>query len=186
MLKSVYTNGGFWIGRYEGSSGAIASAAPLSQPNKSPQILTCREAQVSVAKVATTDSGNTGSNTYTSSLMFGVQWDLVCKFLEKSTEWPDEHEASWYIKIDSSSWGYYDSYPIACTGSSTDYKRMNIYDFAGNVYESTLEHLTTVFYGIGAVGRGGLYEDSGDTFPASCRDFNFAGNGQSGFRVSLY
>lgn len=188
MLKSVYTNGGFWIGRYEGSSGATSSDAPLSQPNKATQTLTCSNAQIAAAKVATTDTGNTGTNTYTSSLMFGVQWDLVCKFLEGSTEWPAEHEASWYIKTDSSSWGNYapdSDYDTKLTGSSTDYRRMNIFDFAGNEFEWTLEHATSDDSRSPCARRGGSYNGSGSDGPASCRDSGIA-TSDFGFRVSLY
>ena len=187
MLKSVYTNGGFWIGRYEGSSGATSSDAPLSQPNKATQTLTCSNAQIAAAKVATTDTGNTGTNTYTSSLMFGVQWDLVCKFLEGSTEWPAEYEASWYIKTDSSSWGNYapdSDYHKKLTGSSTDYRRMNIFDFAGNEFEWTLEHATSDSDFPCAL-RGGNYGFSGSNYPASYR-YSSSTSSSSGFRVSLY
>ena len=183
MLKSVYTNGGFWIGRYEASSGGT-NVAPLSQPGKNVQTLTCSNAQIAAARIATSD---TGTNVYTSSLMFGVQWDLVCKFLEGSTEWPSGNTPSNYIKADSSSWGNYKptsgSGSVKSTGSSTDYKRRNIFDFAGNQWECTLEHATSYSFFRCAL-RGGNYNDSGSDSPASCRSSGIAGN--HGFRVSLY
>ena len=184
MLKSVYTNGGFWIGRYEGSSGGT-NVAPLSQSGKTAQTLNCSNAQIAAARVATSDTGNTGANAYTSSLMFGVQWDLVCKFLEESTEWKNaENEPSWYIKTDSTSWGVYTGQNGPNNTGASGYKRMNIYDFAGNQWEWTLEHATSIS-GSACAGRGGLYSVSGSDHPASCRDY-FGTSGNGGFRVSLY
>ena len=183
MLKSVYTNGGFWIGRYEASSGGT-NAAPLSQYGKSAQTLTCSNAQIVAAKVATSDTGNTGTNVYTSSLMFGVQWDLVCKFLEGSTEWPNEHEPSWYIKTDSTSWGIYTGQNGPKNTGSSGYKRRNIYDFAGNQWELTLEH-ANYRSDCPCADRGGNYNGSGSGVPASCRISQFT-SFKDGFRVSLY
>ena len=54
---------------------------------------TCSEAQ-SLAKEMTPNSN------YTSSLMFGIQWDLVCKYLEVKGRLSVAD-----IKEDSSSWG---------------------------------------------------------------------------------
>ena len=183
MLKSVYTNGGFWIGRYEGSNGGT-NVAPLSQPGKNVQKLTCSNAQQAAARVATSDTGNTGTNAYTSSLMFGLQWDLVCKFLEGSSEWPSGNTPSHFIKEDSTTWGIYGVSSVAQTGSSTDYRRMNIYDFAGNQWEWTLEHATSNSVQPCAE-RGGGYYCSGSVYPASCRCYNNTSD-TFGFRVSLY
>ena len=81
MLKSVYQNGGFWIGRYEAgieknrtASGA-AKTTPLSKANLYPYTYVTRtQAKVLAEQVE--------SGSYTSSLMFGVQWNLVMKYLE--------------------------------------------------------------------------------------------------------
>ena len=114
MLKSVYIYGGFWIGRYEaGIEGSVddvskartnasarisieISPKAISQKDAIPyNYIYCSEAQA-LAKEMTPNSN------YTSSLMFGIQWDLVCKYLEvKSTlETPD-------INSNSTSWGNY-------------------------------------------------------------------------------
>ena len=86
MLKSVYENGGFWIGRYEAgietnrTASGTPTAAPLSKPGTIEKpvypytYVTCSQAQT-VANMLTT-------NDYTGSLMFGVQWDLVLKHIE--------------------------------------------------------------------------------------------------------
>lgn len=181
MLKSIYTNGGFWIGRYEASSG---TNAPLSQSGKTAQTLTCSNAQIAAARVAANDAGNTGTNVYTSSLMFGVQWDLVCKFLEGSSEWPSGNTPSHFIKEDSTTWGVYTGQNGPKNTGASGYKRMNIYDFAGNQYEWTLEHATSNSL-VPCAGRGGLYYNSGSDFPASSRG-NSSTSTTAGFRVSLY
>ena len=86
MLKSVYENGGFWIGRYEAgittnrTASGTPAVAPLSKagtvenPIYPYTYVTCSQAQT-VANMLTTDD-------YTGSLMFGVQWDLVLKHIE--------------------------------------------------------------------------------------------------------
>ena len=184
MLKSVYTNGGFWIGRYEAGIDTkrttrvapASSPIPISQKNKNPYTYVyCSDAQILAEKVATSDTtNNAGSENYTSSLMFGIQWDLVCKFLEGSSVWSNNTEAEKiaYINSDSSSWGNYkpDSGSRKNTGSSTTYRRRNIYDFAGNVWEWTLEHVTSDSYHP-CSGRGGIYGSTGSDYPASYRDF---------------
>ncbi len=188
MLKSVYTNGGFWIGRYEASSN---STAPLSQKEKTPQVnTTCSNAQMQAAKVATSDTtNNENSKNYTSSLMFGIQWDLVCKFLEGSSVWSNNTEAEKiaYINSDSSSWGNYrpdsGSGSQKNTGSSTTYRRRNIYDFAGNVWEWTLEHATSnTNYPCSY--RGGNYDLTGSDSPASYRNCYYTNNSNDHIRLS--
>ena len=103
MLKSVYQNGGFWIGRYEAgiaenrTEKGEATVTPLSKADQYPYTYVTRtQAKVLAQQV---NSGN-----YTSSLMFGVQWDLVMKFLEtKGVKQSD-------LRSDSTSWGnYYNS-----------------------------------------------------------------------------
>ncbi len=100
MLKSVYQNGGFWIGRYEAgiaenrTEKGEATVTPLSKADQYPYTYVTRtQAHVLAKKV---NSGN-----YTSSLMFGVQWDLVLKFLETKGVSQDD------LRKDSKEWGNY-------------------------------------------------------------------------------
>ena len=85
MLKSVYQNGGFWVGRYEAgienevdirkAASATATLIPVTKQNMYPyNYVTRTQAKVLAEKVE--------SGSYTSSLMFGVQWDLVLKYIE--------------------------------------------------------------------------------------------------------
>ena len=83
MLKSVYLNGGFWIGRYE--AGTTSPRGKINDPieglkAESKQDLypinyvKCFQAQTIASKASSSASVN-------SSLMFGIQWDLVLRFL---------------------------------------------------------------------------------------------------------
>ena len=84
MLKSVYQNGGFWVGRYEAgietnrTSSGTATTTPLSKRNLYPYNNVTRTQAKKLAEQVKAGS-------YTSSLMFGVQWDLVMKFIEEKT-----------------------------------------------------------------------------------------------------
>ena len=97
MLKSVYENGGFYVGRYEAgidtktgtnrtsntdknSDGKyiMPSTTPVSKANAYPYTYVTRTQAQNLAS-------NVNSGTKTSSLMFGVQWDLVLAFMSKDT-----------------------------------------------------------------------------------------------------
>ena len=215
MLKSVYQNGGFYIGKYEtgienapktdGDENTAPTEIPVIKQNAYPyNYVTCSQAQ-------TLASGMVKSENYTSSLMFGVQWDLVLKYLEtKGTAQAD-------LKTDSASIGnYYDNLweitnenskyapngsgwtsgargkkelntsILLSTGASETFSKQGIYDIAGNVSEWTLEYTSNSYYP--CANRGGVYSNNGDVYPAADRD-----NGTTtfygtiiGFRVSLF
>ena len=219
MLKSVYTYGGFWIGRYEAgiegtttettnartdSSARISietSPKAISQKDAIPyNWVYCSEAQA-LAKEMTPNSN------YTSSLMFGIQWDLVCKYLEVKGKLGTAN-----INSDSSAWGNYSnvertissdkakkgsswtsitgtkpaSSVLLTAGASDDTKKMNIYDFAGNEWEWTLEKTSNSSYP--CANRGGYYNGTGSNKPASYRNY-YSLTGSSnivGFRPTLY
>ena len=194
MLKSVYENGGFWIGRYEAgietnrTASGTPTVAPLSKqgtvenPVYPYTYVTCSQAQTLASKLSTGKS-------YTSSLMFGVQWDLVLKHIEvkevaKGTTLATIQSA---LRSDSSSWGNYNRLSLILTGSNETYKKMNIYDLAGNVWEWTLEYTATS--GNPCANRGGGINDRGSDAPASYRNYYSTTDDEYeylGFRVSLY
>ena len=92
MLKSVYENGGFYVGRYEagikenrtGEPGTNSDGkytiegmpAPLSKADAYPYTWVTRTQAQNLAQ-------NVNSGTKASSLMFGIQWDLVVAFMSK-------------------------------------------------------------------------------------------------------
>ena len=128
-----------------------------------------------------------------SSLMFGIQWDIVCVFIEKfdnrniyGSEWltNNEYSKAWgnyknsVFNIDK---GYYELATEEAiwnekrnngkteneqwyytTGAVSQNKSLNIYDFAGNVWEYTLEKYNG---NAPCVSRGssGLFNESAST-----------------------
>ena len=90
MLKSVYENGGFYVGRYE---AGIAENRTSKSATNSDGKYTIEGMPTPVSKadaypytwVTRTQAQNLASNVNsgdkTSSLMFGVQWDLVLAFM---------------------------------------------------------------------------------------------------------
>ena len=98
MLKSIYQNGGFYVGKYEAGIENKARTSLDTEPTETPVIkqnaypynyVTCSQAQTLASNM---ESGN-----YNSSLMFGVQWDLMLKYLETKGTTQDE------LKTDSNS-----------------------------------------------------------------------------------
>ena len=97
MLKSVYENGGFYIGRYEAGIEITGTNKTSRGPTNSDGKYTIEGMPTPVSKadaypytyVTRTQAQNLASNvnsgTKTSSLMFGVQWDLVLAFMRKDT-----------------------------------------------------------------------------------------------------
>ena len=88
MLKSVYQNGGFWVAKYEAglteenkrtSITPKPTVEPQSKVNLYPYTYVTRTEAKKLAEMVTYTKGE---KTYTGSLMFGVQWDLVLKFIE--------------------------------------------------------------------------------------------------------
>ena len=218
MLVSVYKNGGFYIGRYEMGTGIAtdtASAQKLTRTsmseytatytnanNTAPSIsgmptpvskanavgytyITQSQAQMLAEKTGTEN----GYGTTTSSLMFGVQWDAVCVFLEKYGKTSDGTQfnssyltnntysklwGNYYNSTFTMNRGYYSTTysnnPVTwntnttkassgswlcTTGASDQNSCLNIYDFAGNLYEWTLERC------------------SNSGYPCTCRGGNF-------------
>ena len=211
MLKSVYQNGGFYVGKYETGTENVpdnnSTKIAVIKQNAYPYYnVTCSEAQI---VASTMESGN-----YTSSLMFGVQWDLVLKYLEtKGTAQAD-------LNGDSTNWGNYDNsvYEITnvnskytrnyssmimwinevlgkksmwsrnmlTTGASEIFSKQGIYELAGNVWEWTLEYTSDSTYSCAR--RGGSCYNYGDINPAAYRDNVTTANYSNtiGFRVSLF
>ena len=97
MLKSVYLNGGFYVGRYEAGIDTTTGTNRTSNTDKNSDGKYIMPSTAPVSKadaypytyVTRTQAQNLASNvnpgTKTSSLMFGVQWDLVLAFMSRDT-----------------------------------------------------------------------------------------------------
>ena len=99
----------------------------------------------------------------TSTLIYGCQWDAMCRYIGDSQRTTPTKSAP------------------ELTGSvSTDVSK-NIYDLAGNCYEWTMEAVGT----LGRVGRGGVY---GSARPVSNRYFSYPALDYAylSFRPTLY
>ena len=214
MLKSVYQNGGFYVGKYETGieDAPKTSGSPSTAPTETPVIkqnaypynnVTCSQAQALA-------SGMVKSENYTSSLMFGVQWDLVLKYLETkgtaqadltadSTSWGNYYNNLWNITNANSKYytntqwtsGAYGAKGssasiLLSTGASDTFSKQGIYDLTGNAWEWTLEYCSNSSYP--CVGRGGNYYYNGSSYPAANRDFSYTTTCANyiGFRLVLY
>ena len=127
MLKSVYQNGGFYIGRYEAGTDKkrttntdVTYLTAMTQANQYPlNWVTCSQAQTLASKVA--PSGRS------SSLMFGVQWDLVLKYMETKAiaKGTASSAIQQLLKQSSTSWGNYNPSKYSITGENVQYSLNN-------------------------------------------------------------
>ena len=152
----------------------------------------------------------------TTSLLFGVQWDLTLKYLEtkgtsqadlktNSTSWGNYSNNAWNITNENLKYEEYKNSSLQpwttateksktsneiillSTGADDSFSKMGIYDLAGNVFEWTLENSPDTSYGP-CVYRGGVCAYSGSDYPAG----GFGNDNTTdllagvGFRLALY
>ena len=138
MLKSIYQNGGFWVGRYEAGIEKIrtgvgdATIIPQSKQNLYPYNYVTR---TQAKRLAETVEYGSGENKHTGRLMLGVQWDLILAFLHNNGKISDEK-----LNKDSSTIGnYYDATYIINRGMYARNQKWNNYqnDFEEVVKDKT-------------------------------------------------
>ena len=165
MIRSIEKYKGFYIGRYELTANGEKTAATQNVD------------WYTLYKNCTTLAS--GSKVKT-RMIWGLQWDATCNWLADSK----------FDITDSSKWGNHSNNDATGhgskknTGSSESWKANNIYDFAGNCWEWTQEAYNTS----NRAGRGGGYNGSGSSYPASYRGDSYPTDPYSsiGSRPTLY
>lgn len=207
MLKSIYNNGGFWISQYEIGTNTSKADDPnkiiVSQKDMyTYNNVTCAEAQELSQKMKPEDG--------TSSLLFGIQWDLTCKFIsensnktksqltENSKTIGNYQDSEFEVKkgkysVDNGAnymdvSGFYakdsSSNVLFTTGISEKNSALNIYDLAGNIEEMTLEQSNDENKKVTI--RGGSYLDTNKNIMSYDSILNSNSFSDIGFRVALY
>lgn len=200
MYASVEEHGGFYIGRYEAGKDStnpekvvvkkgadVYNNIPWSANGEMQETNGTTGGAVELARNFDTANGYTS---VTSTLIYGVQWDAVMKWMENI---PNPNvEGKTYIQ-DSTGMGWYsNNYSSGNathqTGIDVDSSKSNcvnnIYDLAGNVYEWTMESYNASL----RVGRGGSYSNTGAGYPASIRSNGSPSDSYAyiSFRLTLY
>ena len=175
---SIEQYDGFYIGRYE-----LTGSVDVPTVQKGQEVLTADIAgnwyylKKACSNVVTGDEYGAQS-----TMIYGNQWDEVMDWLV------DTGMSSDLVNVDSSSWGNYEVDGVDGTkqnsGSNPAWQANKIYDLAGNCWEWTQEASSTNY----RVYRGGYYNLSGSSVPASVRYSSYPHNGNSSVssRAALY
>ena len=156
MSNSIKKYNGFYIGRYE-LTGTVEkptekTGAPLNDQDWYNLYKACQNVV-------------TGKENVKSTMIYGVQWDAVCSWLEDSG-FDTDYSRSWGNYPESSGDANVEGAGSKQdTGFSEYWKANNIYDFAGNFWEFTQEAASTGT----RFTRGGSYDPSGWSGFASAR-----------------
>lgn len=106
-LSSIYQYGGFWISRYEiGTEQERTSKEnKMTEPMSKPELYVYNYVTFNQANKISSSISN---GEYNSSLLFGFQCDLICKFIEENGyNKNNEKITKEMINGNSSSWGNY-------------------------------------------------------------------------------
>ena len=146
---SVYTHGGYYVGRYEAGIDNTSGdnvGLPVSKKGVEPWTnISMNNAKQSAQKMYEQN------NEINSSLMNSYAYDTMLNWLKKQ----DYSISTYDVDTNSSTWGNYKNNANGTkelTGSNESWKANNIYDIAGNVWEQTTEN-----YKDEVVVRGGDY-----------------------------
>ena len=201
MYESVKKNGGFYIGRYEAGKDSSENVVVQKEADVYNSIKWSANGSMqettgttggAVELARNFDTVNNYANV-TSTLIYGVQWDAVIKWMEDIENPNVTGSLNKYIQDSTGMGWYFDNYSkgnsehktgIDLNGGRNRVK--NIYDLAGNVHEWTMES-----YNKNAndrIVRGGYYGVKASIDPTSYRANYTPSNYSSiiGFRIALY
>ena len=182
--------GGFYIGRYE-----TTIPEGVSSPSNTTGVPTCKKDGIVWTDIDYTNSKASAESMYTgkessvqSGLLTGKAWDRTCHWIEdyiKTINTKSTLRNSRYYGNHSNSESPAESGKGTkqVAGYNENWKTKNIYDLAGNAWEWTYEA-----YSSDRIYRGGDYNNGGDDFPVSYRDYDGPSNAYDdvGFRLRLY
>ncbi|MEI3392822.1 MAG: hypothetical protein V8R39_07115 [Clostridia bacterium] len=138
MLKSVYLNGGFWVGRYEAGTeinrtkaDEPITTASVTKADMYPYTYITRTQAKILAE-------NSLSGNYTRSLMFGVQWDLMLKYIETKNS-KNIIDIKTKLNVDSSEIGNYCNSEFVLNRGKYAIFNNNILNDKWNNYDSSIK-----------------------------------------------
>ena len=166
MKKSVESNGGFYIGRYEAGrldeEVVVRKNMPVYNNIAWSEKDDMTDTNGGAKQLAEEFSNKNKYSNIDTTLCYGVQWDATMQFIDKNYINHTCTETS-YVRNSSKNGNY--TGILANTGADESYAIKNVYDMAGNVYEWTMEA-----YGNNSrIYRGGGYGSDGNIFPSSLR-----------------
>ncbi len=177
MLKSVYQHGGFYISRYEAgtatktsSNMSIQNLVPMSQANRYPiNWVTCSQAQALASKVST--------NGYSGSLLFGIQWDLVQKYIEAKAV--EQGTAIGTIQAqlinNSTSWGNYRASTYEIVNNGAQYSTNNGSDWLQAPYQKNATGSVLLSTGANSgFGKQSIFDLAGNVWEWTLENSNVA------------
>ena len=175
MLKSVYQHGGFYISRYEAGTNvkrneitSVTDVIPMSQANQYPlNRVTCSQAQTLANKAST--------NGYSGSLLFGIQWDLVQKYIESKAVAQGTAIGTIQSQLinNSTSWGNYRSSIYNIVSNSAQYSTNNGSEWLQAPYNKT--SASSVLLSTGAnttFGRQNIFDLAGNVWEWTLENSN--------------
>lgn len=177
MLKSVYQHGGFYISRYEAgtntkrsSNTSIADLTPMSQADKYPiNWVTCSDAQTLASKVSI--------NGYSGSLPFGIQWDLVQKYIEAKAVSQGTEIGTIQSQLinNSTSWGNYRSSTYTIVNEGAQYSLNNGSQWSPAPYNKTSAGSTLLTTGANtAFGKQNILDLAGNVWEWTLENSNIS------------
>ena len=178
MLKSVYQNGGFYIARYEAgtdtkrnSNTSTATLVPMSKANQYPlNWVTCTEAQTLASKAST--------NGHSGSLMFGIQWDLVQKYIEVKSvaQGTAIGTIQSQLKTNSTDWGNYKASKYNISNTSAQYSLNNGSTWLQAPYDKSAAGSTLLTTGtIVGFAKQGIFDLGGNVWEWTLENSNVSG-----------